>query len=374
MRLLHIIDTFDTKYPRDQISIVNGLLRKGHDIKVLTSIYNDDGIICNGEQLGQLMTRQLKIFRAPGVNIKIPGFKRLNIFVPSKAVIGDKYDVIHAYTFYTFSSVISPIIKLLTKSNKLVMRAEIGPENYGTIPNLAFIRAKRNLVYRRCLNLIDTYVEAFYTFTERESEDLCKLNIKKEKIWVIPIPVESKFFNISEPLSGSKVTIGFLGRIIPGKGIHRIIKSIHMVLEKNQNVKAIFAGPKSDPKYAENMIRKLAVHKNFKYVGFLPSVDFFPLVDIVLVPSLYETGAKTVLESMAAGRLVIASDAYVMNEYIDHGATGLLFRDENDFFKLLTVVMKNVNMIREIGRKAKEYAKNHDVDRVIELVEKLYRS
>ncbi|MFX1343384.1 MAG: glycosyltransferase family 4 protein, partial [Promethearchaeota archaeon] len=328
-----MIDTFDTDYSRDQISIVNGLLQRGHDITVLTSIYNDDGVICKGEQLERL-TRQPRIFRAPGVNIKIPGFKRLNIFLPNKAVVGDQYDVIHAYTFYTFSSVISPIIKLLTRSGKLVMRAEIGPENYGATPNLAFTRAKRNRVYRRCLKLIDTYVEAFYTFTERESEDLCKLDINKEKIWVVPIPVEPRFFNIGERLSSSKITIGFLGRIIPGKGIHRIVKSLHMILKENQNVEVIFAGPKSDPQYSENVIRRLSNHKNFKYVGFLPNVDFFPLVDIVLVPSLYETGAKTVLESMAAGRLVIASDAYVMNEYIDHGATGLLFRDENDFFKL----------------------------------------
>lgn len=169
------------------------------------------------------------------------------------------------------------------------------------------------------------------------------------------------------------ITIGYMGRFTHQKGVHRIIDIVVRLLNDHNDVKVVFAG-QYNIEYA-NIIKELKKHDGFKYLGFLPSsIDFYSHVDIVLVPSLYESGSIVVLESMAAGKAVIASNINPHTEYIEHGVTGFLAKTDEDFYKYCVELINNRELIHKIGRNANIRAKEYDWENIFTKVEEMYGS
>jgi len=58
--------------------------------------------------------------------------------------------------------------------------------------------------------------------------------------------------------------------------------------------------------------------------------DILPIYDVMLMPTLMrEPFGRVIIEAMAAGLIVIASNAYGPAEIIDHGTDSLLFERAN---------------------------------------------
>ena len=73
--------------------------------------------------------------------------------------------------------------------------------------------------------------------------------------------------------------------------------------------------------------------------------------DLVFAPRLQEGFGTTVLEAMAAGKVVVAADGPAMNEYITDGVTGYLVPPSY-------ASPVKLDEVREIGRRAREAAVN----------------
>ncbi|MCX6000190.1 MAG: glycosyltransferase family 4 protein, partial [Chloroflexi bacterium] len=118
----------------------------------------------------------------------------------------------------------------------------------------------------------------------------------------------------------------------------------------------------------------------FTYLGIVPSQEFYRLTDIVVVPSLDqsrgggETGSISTLEAMACGKAVIASDISPMNEYIDHGISGLLAKDEEQFYEHCKLLIEDPALARRLGQSAREKAEQYDIKKVFGKLEAIYRS
>ncbi len=130
-----------------------------------------------------------------------------------------------------------------------------------------------------------------------------------------------------------QVTVMFAGRLEERKGIHQLIDAIPQVLEQTKNVRFIIVG--RDMKVgkrsvAETVKRRLASSGASAYVQFIDHVpladmpSFYRSADICVVPSLYENAPYTVLEAMACGKPVIATNSGGTPEYIDDGLTGFV--------------------------------------------------
>jgi glycosyltransferase involved in cell wall biosynthesis len=94
----------------------------------------------------------------------------------------------------------------------------------------------------------------------------------------------------------------------------------------------------------------------------------------VLIPSTSETGAIAVLEAMASGKVVIASDINPIKEYIQHGRTGFLFRHEEEVCSYLKRLIGSPDLIMEIGTRASESTKKYDWQLLIRKYEEMYES
>jgi glycosyltransferase involved in cell wall biosynthesis len=70
----------------------------------------------------------------------------------------------------------------------------------------------------------------------------------------------------------------------------------------------------------------MAKDKQVRFLGRKPPEEFYPLLDMLVVPSLWhEPFARVVIEAYSYGVPVVASDRGGQPEAVEHNVTGFLF-------------------------------------------------
>ena len=133
------------------------------------------------------------------------------------------------------------------------------------------------------------------------------------------------------PLNGKAPIVVLVGRIAEWKGQHIFLKAASLVLKKYpearfQIVGAPLFGEEDYERSLQTLTRELHIEDNIDFLGFREDVsDLLAQADIVVHAStLGEPFGQVVIEGMAAGKPVIATDGGALPEIIESGRTGLL--------------------------------------------------
>jgi len=126
------------------------------------------------------------------------------------------------------------------------------------------------------------------------------------------------------PINGRPVRIGFMGRVIPVKGVHTLLRAFHQT--SGQASLSVWGAADSHLQWLQ------ALCHNDKRVSFRGSYDndrvgdVLAEIDILVTPSLWlENSPLVIQEALMAGVPVVTSDAGGMAELVRHGENGLLF-------------------------------------------------
>ena len=123
----------------------------------------------------------------------------------------------------------------------------------------------------------------------------------------------------------SKLRIGFLGRLVPSKGIEHLLEVCERWSADNLE---LLVGGEGETDYV-SYLQNRYVLPNCTYLGRVKPEQFFSQVDILVVPSLWrEPMGRVVIEAYGYGVPVIASSRGGIPEIIDEGETGFLFKPE----------------------------------------------
>lgn len=118
---------------------------------------------------------------------------------------------------------------------------------------------------------------------------------------------------------GGPVTIGFIGRPSPEKGLDTLAAAMDGMAP--ERARLVVAGRFAPPEVER--LRALAPQAEIDFLGFVRPRAFYGQVDLVAVPSLWEEpAALVVVEALAAGRPVLASPYGGSPEVIRHGIDG----------------------------------------------------
>ena len=112
--------------------------------------------------------------------------------------------------------------------------------------------------------------------------------------------------------------LGYLGRLKPNKGVGLLLQVMETL--RADRYELYLAG--NDEMGLKNKNRLEHVH----FLGFVKPEEFFPQIDVLLVPSLWQDPLpRTIFEAYAFGVPVIGSRRGGIPEAIDEGKTGFLF-------------------------------------------------
>ncbi|WAM33947.1 glycosyltransferase family 4 protein [Caldicellulosiruptor morganii] len=212
-------------------------------------------------------------------------------------------------------------------------------------------------------------------------------NLTPDKCTVIPNGIDFEEFAGVEydiefrrrfALDSEKI-IFFIGRHVYEKGVHILLESFRMVLEKYYNAKLVIAG--SGPMYAELYSRALGMGISHKvlFTGFISDEErkkLFKVADIAVFPSLYEPFGIVALEAMASGCATIVSDVGGFAEIVKHGENGLTFfcGNANSLKDMILLLLNDEDLRRRIAAKGFEDAKEiFSWDKIVQRLRLLYK-
>ncbi|MGH7262415.1 MAG: glycosyltransferase [Candidatus Rokuibacteriota bacterium] len=118
-------------------------------------------------------------------------------------------------------------------------------------------------------------------------------------------------------------------------------------------LRLVYAGPILDPAEGERLLRALSGRPWAAHLGTVPHTQMRSLLeacDVVLNCSLSEGGmANSVLEAMACGRAVLASDIEGNRSLVEDGVTGFLFSGPDEFEAKATRLLGDPGLRRGLG-------------------------
>lgn len=148
--------------------------------------------------------------------------------------------------------------------------------------------------------------------------------------------------------------IGCLARFEPRKGIATLVKAMVSVREKYPRARLVIAG--SDPTgYANEMrclVDTLQLGDAVDIQGFCDApFDFLRGLDAFAFASVSEGFGIVLLEAMAVGLPVVASDIYPLNHIVVQGETGLLANpaEPEAFAAALIDLLENPALVQRMG-------------------------
>lgn len=156
-------------------------------------------------------------------------------------------------------------------------------------------------------------------------------------------------------------TIVYVGSLEERKGVSYLIKAFPAIKAAVPGVKLLIVGkPLPGQENYLKKLKNLARDDDVIFAGARPDAyDFMSAGDVLVAPSLSETFGRIIIEAMACGKPLVASNVGGIPEIIDNGRTGLLVppKDEQSIadavIRLLTLKTL-ADSIGSAGKKAVE--------------------
>lgn len=176
------------------------------------------------------------------------------------------------------------------------------------------------------------------------------------------------------------LTVGFVGRIHPFKGLHLLIewfaKAIEQGFDGRLSVRGSFASETPDYEdQIKNAVETFGLQDRVSFEGFVPEPErVYAGLDLIVVPSIVpEPFARSVLEAMGRGLTVIGYPSGGTAEMISSPDVGFLVDSAPGFTKVLLMLDADRTKMRSIGETARTFCKdNFSVERLHSQVTQLY--
>ncbi len=376
MRILYVVHQFFPKHytgtERFTLDLCKQMQKMGYHIDVLT--YGIADTDYDHSKNGFL----IKEYEFDGIRVTsirhkhIPEDVSFNIFMDEMDSFLHKvlpnYDLVHAFhpmrvgtaikvakklnipTIITLTDfwVICPRAQLLTPSGKLCYGAsepqKCVSDCYGKFWRDKLTRRFKEM--KELTRMVDRLVAPTHFLAS-----VIK-NVLDVHISVIPYGIDYRFIKKTPRKSRENLTLGFIGSVLPHKGVHTLIEAIKLL---DDNVKLKIYGDYFHAADYFSQLKKLA--NSDKRIEFLGKYDYSEIskiqneLDLVVVPSIWwENAPFTILTSFANKTPVIASDLGGMSEVVKAGVNGFLFEAGNaeSLAEVIRRITKNPEILNSV--------------------------
>jgi phosphatidyl-myo-inositol alpha-mannosyltransferase len=203
------------------------------------------------------------------------------------------------------------------------------------------------------------------------------------KYRVIPNGVDCERFSLNvQPIikkEGNIFRILYLGRLDERKGVLIAINAFKKIHDKIPNTKLYIVGGGTLEKEACQLACNLLVQDSCQFLGYVKREDlpgYYASADAYVAPALGgEAQGIVLLEAMASGRPVIASDIEGYRAVIEDNKTGLFFKagDAEDLAEKLQQVIQNIQMRKAMMKNARLSAERYSWDKIVVEIEGYYQ-
>lgn len=170
--------------------------------------------------------------------------------------------------------------------------------------------------------------------------------------------------------------LGIIGRLSPEKGHKIFLKVFPELLATHPESRLLIVGEGNTRSNCEKIVESLRLKDFVRFTGHRNDIpNILSAIDITVIPSTREGLSYSAIESMAAGRPVVAFDVGGVPELISNNITGLLVPYKNDkaLIGAIRQLFDDMILCEKIISNASRFVQNLSIDLHTEKLVEIYR-
>jgi len=330
------------------------LAKLGHEVTIFTSRYPDENYTYPDIITVKRFKPIFRIGNAP--------------FIPQLLREIKDFDIVHLHYPFFFGG---EIIYLLKKLKDL--RYLITYHNDVILPGILILRNAEKIIVA--------------SLDYAKNSDLWMIPDIREKIVEIPNGVDIDKFNPN--IDGNEIRVSyniedkdvilFVGALDKAHYFKGLEYLLHAFVKVNKNSVLIVVGEGDLKKYYMNLAEKLGLKHRVLFVGKVSNEKlptYYASADIVVLPSIIEAFGLVLIEGMATGKPVIATNLPGVRTVVDNGINGYLVEPKNikELAEKIEFLLENEKIRKKFGRKGREKVeKKYSWKKIAKKLEKVYQ-
>ena len=174
-------------------------------------------------------------------------------------------------------------------------------------------------------------------------------------------------------------TVLYTGRLDAEKDMDIWLRAAARLRELGVDAQYLLVGNGTERNKLAEYARSLGLDGQMRFAGFMESGQYervFSLGDVFAIASRAELQSIVALEAAASGLPLVAAEAGALPELVRHGFNGYLFppRDQEAMAQRLANLLADRNLLRQMGRRSRLIALQHDIEQSVGAYERLFES
>ncbi len=381
------------------------MVKQKLDIGFFTSMYsqvNGTAIACRNlaEAIAKYTGHNVHVF-APGIetpktkpqNLHLHNFFGAKIAPKTGFVLSfplhryffcshDYLDIAHIHTHASFGSLAINWAKYLGIPMVGTHNSPLSFYTAQYIPVLGKLLSRMDWVWRYERHVLDKY--DLVSVPTKSKKDLLRDQRFKEPIVCLTNGISDLYFTdvkengIREKYNlDSKKILLYASRLSPEKHQLSIIKTFKKIQKEVPDSHLVLVGSDGP---SSSQVKKLINKKHYKdnvsYLGHVPFTDLLKLyntADLSCLWSWIEAEGLVLIEAMAQGTPCVGANATGISNVIQHGKTGYLADNLDDFKDKVVTLLKDDDLRAEMGENAKMVARNYQISKIAKTWIEIYK-
>lgn len=207
------------------------------------------------------------------------------------------------------------------------------------------------------------------------AETMKSLGITEDKILILKNAVDTERFNPSTNMElrhkygikENEILILFVGYLDTFKGIFELIDAFYEINKENKNTKLMMIGTGPKKEEFKKKVFQLGLEDYVTLIGVVPNIKihiYYQMADIFVLPSYTEGFPLAVLEAMACGIPVVASNVGGIHEIVKNGLNGFLVspRKREELTEKLNFIVNNEDLRKKFVINSYEMINNSSMN------------
>jgi glycosyltransferase involved in cell wall biosynthesis len=179
---------------------------------------------------------------------------------------------------------------------------------------------------------------------------------------------------IHQQISTSNIVFGYIGTLAPNKGVQWLIEQFNKISSNSILLKIAGEGNFS----YTNLLKNISANDTrISFTGYVKSEDFYPQIDVLIVPSIWnEPLGMVAIEACAHHIPVITSATGGLKEIITDGHNGLYcdISIPDSLSDAMRKIINDRNLLYELQKNARKSVRSFlDIDRLTSEYEDVYK-
>jgi len=170
----------------------------------------------------------------------------------------------------------------------------------------------------------------------------------------------------------------FVGAIRKEKGLLNLSHAIPSIIKEFPQTSFVLIGKDwGFKKYLQQEGKRLGIENHINFLGSVKTSllrEALGCCDVFVNPSAYESFSIVLLEAMASGKPVVATNVGGIPHLVRNGKTGIIvnYGDPEGIADAIKKLLSNSELRRQMGENGVQLAKKYDWEKIVSQLERLY--